>query len=145
VNDAPPASLDHPGRQRPRELQAGREIHLERLVPDLVGELGERHRREHRRVVEEDVDLSHRLHGLRGQALDLAPPAEIRDDELDTRLEALADVGDRRDQLGLLPARDQDVGARLRETAGHRLPEPAASTGDEGRAPREIERAADGG
>jgi len=25
---------------------------------------------------------------LRGQALDLAPPAEIRDDELDTRLEA---------------------------------------------------------
>src|SRR5215469_3934611 len=63
-------------------------------------------------IVGEDVDLSHRLHGLRGQALDLAPPAEIRDDELDTRLEALADVGDRRDQLGLVPARDQDIGAR---------------------------------
>src|SRR5262249_62074366 len=48
-------------------------------------------------------------------------------------------------QPGFVPARDQDAGARLRETASHRLPEPAASTGDEGRASREIERAADGG
>jgi hypothetical protein len=63
------------------------------------------HNREYRGVVEEDVDPSHHLHGSRGEALDLAPPTEIRDGELDTRLEALADLGDRRDQLGLVPAR----------------------------------------
>src|SRR5262249_53013512 len=127
----------------PSQAEAGREVHLERLIPDLIRETGERHRRERRGVVEEDIDPPHRLHRARREARDLVPAAEIDYDVANAAREPLSDLIHRRRQLRFVTTRDDDIGAGLGETARHRFAEAAAASRDESHTPREIEQSPD--
>jgi len=83
------------------------------------------------------------LDGFGGEPLDLIAVAEVGDEVPDLPAEALHDLRRRGGQLGLVAARDDDVGAGLGEGARQRFAEAAASAGDEGHASRQIEQAAD--
>ena len=73
----PSAALHHAADRRPRQPEAGREIHVEHRLPILVLHAHRQHVAGDAGIVDEDVDLAHRGLGRRPPACRL-PPASPR-------------------------------------------------------------------
>ena len=72
-------------------------------------------------VVDQDVDPAHRLDGRRGEPRDVVAAGHVGDDVLDPGRRPRPDLLGRGLELVLVPAGDDDVGARLGEAGRHRL------------------------
>ena len=121
------------------EAQRPLEVDRDRLVEEVGGHVEQRRRhRRDPRVVDQHVDAPELGDGRVDQRLALVPVADVAADRQRPPPERAHLVGD--DLTGFeLPARDHDVGARLREPERHRAPEAFAPAGDDHDLPGRVE------
>jgi hypothetical protein len=139
VDDTAPAPLLHLRPNQSDESDRRKQLLVEILLQDLIGELLERSGAGSAGVVDDDIDLAERLRRLAVCPLDLARKRDVgldaddlsaglRCDRLDCPVERFA------------PARhDGNVGAGGGKAGGHRKPDAFASPGNHGCPPAEAD------
>ena len=130
-----------PGHKRAGQRHARAEVELEKLVPEIVGELIDRLGLVGAGVVDEDVDLAHCRDRLGGEPGGIFSTGEVGDDVPDLDCEPGGDVAAGGFELILVPAGDDDIGTGLGEPAGHGFAETLAAAGYQGHAAGKIEQA----
>jgi hypothetical protein len=128
-----------PGTTARVRAHHGGEVHLDVAVPDLVGDLIDGLRVVDAGVVDEDVDLAEPLLGFDGQGFDGGTVRHVGHHPFDFHAQAFADLRGGGFEFIGVAAGDEDIRARLGETACHRLAKTFAAAGDESCFAREIE------
>ena len=106
----------------------------EKLVPQFVVDFVDGLRFVGAGVVDQDVDLAHRLEARCGEPGRVGSTAKVGHDVLDSDLEPRADLADGSFELVLMPAGDDDIGPGLGQPTGHCLAQALAAAGHKGHA-----------
>ena len=73
----PLPARDHVAAELARQHELGGQVHLEHVIPELVGVLGRRHARDRAGVVDEDVDASTSRRTASTSSVDRGAVAEV--------------------------------------------------------------------
>ena len=140
MNDSPPAALLHLRDQGPRQGHRRGQVDLQHGVPVGVGDGVDRLRPVGPGIVHQNVHPPHLLQGGTAQSLDIIAAGHVGHDRAALAAGAVENVFQRRLQLVLVSAADDDVRARLGQGPGHRLAKPLAAARDQGHPARQVEQ-----
>ena len=140
VQDAPPATLPHPGQEELRQVGQGDDVDLNHLELALERSLGEEAVDAEARVVHEDVDRDAALRELAPELGGRGGVAEIRREDRDAHAVLLGEAPADRLEAFALAGDEDDVVPVLRGERGELETDSARGARDEGRRHARIPR-----